>query len=195
MGRNKLNMKTQLKYLCIAICALFLVGILGSSRQPEPQQTIRTDGTLAGFGNDDSPLVVDTSTRAAGVATQYMINALKAIVYSGIYTPTPTTRSNHESSPTMSDAQYMRVGNTVTVSGQFVFNPAEAATETEFRFDVPIASDFADPWEACGIAFSADGNDVAEITANASGEVKARWYATDTSERTWSYHYTYQIIE
>lgn len=67
-------------------------------------------------------------------------SALIGNIYSGTYTPTGYTGTN-TTVVTPSECQYLRVGNTVTVSGNILVTAtAAAATFSSFTIDLPIAS-------------------------------------------------------
>jgi len=63
-------------------------------------------------------------------------------VFSGTYTPTLFNTTNVAAS-TAYECQYMRVGNTVTVSGQVDIDPTLAVTDTVLGMSLPIASALA----------------------------------------------------
>jgi hypothetical protein len=75
-------------------------------------------------------------------------------IFSGTYTPTGYTGTN-VTVVTPSEAQYMRVGNTVTVSG-YVSTTCTTASGTlsTFTLDVPVASNFSAASQGAGTAVS-----------------------------------------
>ena len=72
----------------------------------------------------------------------------------GTYTPTASILANLDASPTISEAQYLRVGNSVNVSGRFTANPTITATATSFDLSFPVISDIGAIEDAAGVAFS-----------------------------------------
>jgi hypothetical protein len=72
---------------------------------------------------------------------------------SGTYTPTLTNVAN-TSSLTAFACQYLRVGNSVTVSGKLTLDPITAATLTQIGISLPIASDFATNQQCGGVGSS-----------------------------------------
>jgi len=64
-------------------------------------------------------------------------------IFSGTYTPTQVSTNTNVDSVTFSIGQYMRVGATVTVSGQIVIDATTATTDTVVKMSVPIASNFS----------------------------------------------------
>lgn len=118
------------------------------------------------------------------------------IALSGTYTPTASSATNLDSTPTMSEAQYMRVGSVVTVSGSFTANPTTTATATNFEITLPIASNIGATEDVAGVAFTgtaiSEGAQIDGVVANDTAQIE--WLATDVSSRTWSYTFTYAII-
>lgn len=141
-------------------------------------------------------------TNLAGTGTRMVtasatgVLATDVLPSSGTYTPTRSAEVNMDANVTMTQAQYMRVGNTVTVSGRFTCDPTLTATTTSFEIDLPVASNFGAEEDAAGTAFC--GNIVsmgAEIKANvANNTLVITWKSSDITSQTWSYHGTYQII-
>lgn len=100
--------------------------------------TLRVNGnfairTVAAGTSTDSVLhMEDGLVKSLNIATALGIS-------SGTYTPTLTNGANVAAS-TASVCQYLRVGNTVTVSGKFAIDPTLTATQTILGFSLPIAS-------------------------------------------------------
>lgn len=113
----------------------------------------------------------------------------------GTYTPTRSAEVNLDANVTMSVAQYSRVGNVVTVSGEFTADPTTTTLTTSFEATLPIASNLATTAEAsgttvCGNIVSMSGQ-VSGVIANDT--FKIFWKATDVTSQVWSYHFTYQV--
>ena len=113
---------------------------------------------------------------------------------SGTYTPVSTIVTNLDT-VVQTVAQYMRVGSTVTVSGSFTADPT-ATGNCNFRLDLPIASNFASNFQAGGTAtgISEDLNPIVIYADETNNEVRVNWTTTLTSNTTYFYHYTYQIL-
>ena len=122
----------------------------------------------------------------SGAATQF--------IASGTYTPTGTG-VNNVTTLTPRKAQWMRVGNVVTVSGLVTVDPTGGAL-CSFRLSLPIASNFTTGYECAGMAretntFSGfmiygDGaNNEAYFTTNA---------LTDNGLQDYSYTYQYEVL-
>lgn len=117
-------------------------------------------------------------------------------VTSGTYTPTLTSVTNVASStPRLST--YLRVGDTVTVSGTLTITATGNNARTTIGISLPIESNFSTAYQCGGTAFT---------QANASAGIGASIYADATNNRaemdyfetaatdTFSFQFTYQII-
>lgn len=115
---------------------------------------------------------------------------------SGVYTPTRSAEANLDANVTVTEAQYMRVGSAVTVSGRFTADPTTTATTTSFEITLPIASNLGAAEDAAGMAFcgniASQGAEVIGVAAN--NTAKVQWKSTDATSQTWSYTFTYQVI-
>lgn len=114
---------------------------------------------------------------------------------SGIYSPSFTSVANLDTI-TGSNAQYMRVGNVVTVSGTFTADPTVTLTQTTFGMSLPVASNFGNSFELAGVAACGNiASQSAEVDADPTNDrANVTWVASDTTSQNWSYTYTYQII-
>ncbi len=114
----------------------------------------------------------------------------------GTYTPTRSAEANTDSNVTMSEAQYLRVGNTVTVSGRFTADPTTTLTTTSFEITLPVASNIGAVEDLAGVAFcgsiAAQGAEIIGVVANDTAKVQ--WIASDVTSQVWSYTFTYQVI-
>lgn len=117
---------------------------------------------------------------------------------SGTYTPTFTDVSGITSS-TARLAQYLRVGNTVTVSG-IARITASGASTFELGISLPIAADFATGYECGGLArqytnLSTDAT-VAAIIADATNNRAMLVSATGNAgtAQDWAYAFAYQVV-
>lgn len=162
-----------------------------------------------GIGNISPREILDVngqvSIRTVNAATSTSIDSvavmedgrLKTVVgyfASGTYTPTATNVSNLDAS-TPSVWQYMRVGNTVTVSGEVFLNPTTISTLTEIRFTLPIASSLTAATQCAGTASSPAAsfgtiagdatNDQAFLTLNS---------VTWTDNQPIYIHFTYSVL-
>lgn len=115
---------------------------------------------------------------------------------SGTYIPTLTAVANVATSSTVS-AQYMRVGNTVTVSGRVTISATAANTDTTIRVSLPIASDLTVAHSVGGTAASVTagtmGNAVGingDVTNNAA---VFSLRPVNTSSTAYAFSFTYRI--
>lgn len=112
---------------------------------------------------------------------------------SGTYTPTLTNVSNVSSSA-ISISQYMRVGNTVTVSGSITMTPL-AAGNTVMRFNPPIASNFTNSVQVAGTIISWTGTQVGTLISDSTNNaIGVEINNTNATAYTYYWHCTYQII-
>jgi hypothetical protein len=162
-----------------------------------------TDGTLAANSDLKAPTqqavkeYADTKQTAAQV--QALIDAAVAglpVTSSGVYTPVATNEVNLATIDGMHDAQWLRVGDTVTVSGVISnITPTLPATSTSFRLSIPVASSFADETQGGGTAAPKGvAVESVSISARSGGAMEFVWISVGTDARTVCYHFTYQII-
>lgn len=133
------------------------------------------------------------SSQAATFAGTLGINGVSDNVKSGTYTPTATNESG-TSSYTVGVAQYIRVGNVVTVSGTISLSSTSSSINS-VRLSLPIASDFTNENQCRGVAATQAGS------LSVSGIIKGYaffdeallvFYSPD-SAYAFSYTYTYTI--
>ena len=113
----------------------------------------------------------------------------------GTYTPTLTNTTNVDSS-TARLATYLRVGNSVTVSGQLDIDPTITATATLLGISLPIASNFSTAFQAGGTAFATGVAGMGGgIEADATNDrVSLKFISSDITNQTMAYTFSYQII-
>lgn len=119
-------------------------------------------------------------------------------ITSGSYTPTLTNVSNISSSSVPAEANYMRVGNVVTVSGFVTINPTTAATLTELRITLPVASNL-DGANCAGTAVQAQGTGLGTagvVGGDASSNELLLSFicSADDASRNWTFHATYEVL-
>lgn len=171
---------------------------------PEVQTlaTLKTDLGLTGTNSGDQTTIVGiTGTKAefdtAVTDGNFLYVGDVPTLAAGVYTPTDSAHSNIDGSDvTMTEAQYMRVGATVTVSGRFTAD-ATAGGLASFEIDLPVASNVGAAEDVAGVASSVsattfEGGEVIGVAANNTAKIS--WIAVDTASRAWSYQFTYQII-
>ncbi len=111
----------------------------------------------------------------------------------GTYTPTLTNVTNLDAS-TAYQAQYIRVGGTVTVSGKVDADPTAAAA-TELGISLPVASNFGANEDCSGVAHQQAAQEGGAISADtANDRASLQFVATGTANRTLYFTFTYQVI-
>jgi hypothetical protein len=115
----------------------------------------------------------------------------------GTYTPTITGITN-VTSTTASPLQYMRVGNTVTVSGKVEVDAnAGSATLTQFDISLPFASDFTTDGQAGGGGGDGNGSVTSWCVAYANttdNRIRIDYLSSTTSPVFIFFSFTYQIL-
>ena len=160
---------------------------------------ITTDGTIitAAFSGAHNG-TVGATTPAAGIFTSLQADTITndTGLAAGTYTPTRSAEANMDANVTMTEAQYLRVGNTITVSGRFTADPTLTATATSFEMTLPIASNVGAAEDVAGTAFcGAIAGMGAAITGSVANDTAViSWIASDITSQTWSYDFTYQVI-
>ncbi len=113
---------------------------------------------------------------------------------SGTYTPTLTNTTNLSAS-TAYVSQYLRVGNTVTVSGRIDADPTTTG-DVQLGISLPIASDFANSYECGGVASSnvVAGQCAAIVADAANNRAKMQWAAVDITNNAMYFSFTYLVV-
>lgn len=143
--------------------------------------------TAGFYANDVGGIVNMFTINEAGEATQ--------IGPAGTYTPTLTNVANISAS-TAYQCQYMRLGNTVTVSGKVDVDPTTTLTPTQLGISLPIASNIGAVEDVGGVAFApaiaAQGAAIVGDAANDRAEMQ--WIASDVTNQPMFFTFTYQVI-
>ena len=151
--------------------------------------TISASSTLAVTGT--STLTGLVTATAGGVN----VSAVAALgnVHSLTYTPTLTNTTNIAAS-TAYVCQYMRVGNTVTVSGRVDIDPT-ATGATLLGISLPIASNLASAAECCGSASAVASTECFAINGDAANNrASLAGLAVDTANHDVYFQFTYLVI-
>jgi len=140
--------------------------------------------------------LADDSAYAPFQCNGLTINAATGNVSYGVYTPTRSAEANLDTNVTTTEAQYLRVANTVTVSGRFTADPTTTTTATSFELTLPVASNIGAAEDCAGVAFCGTiaGQGAAITGSVANNTAVVSWVAGDVTSQTWSYTYTYQVI-
>jgi len=116
------------------------------------------------------------------------------IIDSGVYTPTLTGVTNVGSFLAF-DAQWMRIGEVVTVSGKFNCDPTTADIVTKLGISLPVASNFTTE-EDCGGATGCrtfEGSGLVFGSA-ASDRATAEFFPTSAANAAWGFTFPYRIL-
>ena len=147
------------------------------------------------FTNDIDRLSI-SSTGAATFSSTLGINGVADNIKSGTYTPTSQDYAN-VTSATNYTAQYMRVGNVVTVSGKISTTSTAAATLSYFTLSLPITSSFTTEQQAAGHgtlkSLQTSDKDAVIYAGTGSNKVQFTYYTALAGASDIFYHFTYLI--
>lgn len=139
---------------------------------------------------------VTASTNGTDSVAVFSGGVLKATntITSGTYTPTLTNVTNLDAS-SVTLCQYMRVGNTVTVSGKITVDPTATGT-VQLRLTLPIASALTQSFQVAGTAAASGiAGQVAAILGDAANdEGFLQFVTTDVTSQAMYFSFTYQIL-
>lgn len=141
-------------------------------------------------------LVFGTSpTIATPSLTSPTISGTSGNLYSGSYTPTLDNTTNVSSSAAYA-AQYVRIGDNVTVSGKVDVQPTASATATVLGISLPIASSLANENECAGSASAAViAGQCAAVRGNvASDRAEMAFISQTNTNQAMFFTFTYRII-
>ena len=128
---------------------------------------------------------------AGGIAVSAV--AEKANVHSLTYTPTLTNTTNLAAS-TAYACQYMRVGNTITVSGRVDID-ATGAGAILLGLSLPVASNLGASIQCCGTAVSPTDTECFAITGDSSNDrASIEGLAVNTGNHAIYFSFTYLVI-
>ena len=155
---------------------------------PTERLRIGADGLIAAQNNAGFSIARTLVTAPA---------ATDGNVYSGTYTPTLTNTTNIGAS-TSYQAQYMRVGNVVTVSGRANIDPTVTLTASEMGISLPIASNFTAANNLGGVgSIATTANEISSggILADTTNDrATFRFLSGGTAARDYYFTFTYQIL-
>lgn len=145
-------------------------------------------------GNSFTLPSADGNAKAALVTDGSGVLSFGKVIDSDVYTPSLTNGTNVAAS-TAYPCQWMRVGNTVTVSGKVAID-ATAAAAMELGISLPIASNFGNDYECAGTGVAAvAGEDAAYIKADAANNrASLNQTKADTSNHDHYFTFTYSVI-
>jgi hypothetical protein len=111
---------------------------------------------------------------------------------SGTYTPTITNQANITSS-TAQQLQWMRVGNTVTVSGGVLITPTTSGVTTILRISLPVSSNFSNSWSCGGGGGSGGVNGLAVYGDTGNKTANLGFQSASTSSTQFYFSFTYLV--
>ena len=146
-------------------------------------------GSEAGEGD------VEEGTVGSGLSISGTILDTAVITASGTYTPTLVNVANLDATTAYS-CQYLRVGGTVTVSGQIDVDPTTAGMATEVRLSLPITSNLANLADCTGVgAAGTAGQETVSIQSDvANNDAAMIWTAGVVVNTGIFFTFTYRII-
>ena len=122
------------------------------------------------------------------------VPAWGSVLDAGTYTPTLTNVANLGAS-TSYQAQYLRVGATVFVSGRVDVDPTAGAA-TQLGISLPIASNIGATEDLGGAAFASGiaGQGAAIYGDLTNNRAQMEWIAVDITNQPMFYSFGYQVI-
>ncbi len=112
------------------------------------------------------------------------------LIASGTYTPTLTNETNIASS-TPFQCQYLRVGNTVTVSGKITIDYT-ATGNSSLGISLPIGSAIGNDYEVAG-TMNAEVNNPGVIRGDATND-RAQFFINTSSSASYDYYFTFTYL-
>ena len=122
-------------------------------------------------------------------------SVISATITASTYTPTLTGVANVDAS-TAYQCQYMRVFNTVTVSGRLDIDPTTTLTSTQLGISLPVASNFGAIEDCGGVAFASgvSGQGGAILADTTNDRAQLQFICTDVTNQPMYFTFTYQVI-
>jgi hypothetical protein len=159
------------------------------------KMALRRTGQLALTSYTSSSAFTGTSvaTLAVTAAGDVITIAPQQTNASGTYTPTWTGLSNVDSVTSFS-SQYMRVGDTVTVSGWVTINATVDNTATSLSFSLPINSDTSVVNRLNGTGVQQGGGVAACLSGYGTNFGEFEVFPSVDTAVNYSFHFTYRIV-
>jgi len=142
-------------------------------------------------------IVADNGTPQLNIPFRQGIIYVDAAVGStwGTYTPTITDTLNVASS-TSQPFQFIRVGNIVTVSGEFEATATASNTDARVRLNLPASANFVNRGYCSGagsVVQTPAGQSVGVIGVTSNNTAEVRWLPLTTNSQDISVTFTYRI--
>ena len=159
------------------------------------KMALRRTGQLALTSYTSSSAFTGTSvaTLAVDAAGDVITIAPQQTTASGTYTPTWTGLANVDSVTAFS-CQYMRVGDTVTVSGWVTINATVDNTATSLSFSLPINSDTSVVNRLNGTGVQQGGGVAACLSGYGTNFGEFEVFPSVDTSVNYSFHFTYRIV-
>jgi hypothetical protein len=159
------------------------------------KMALRRTGQLSLPSYTSSSAFTGTSvaTLAVTSAGDLITIAPQQVTASGTYTPTWTGLAN-VTSVTAFSCQYMRVGDTVTVSGWVTIDPVSDNTPTSLSFSLPINSDVSVVNRLNGTGVTQGGGAAASLSGYAVNFGEFEVIPSLATAVNYAFHFTYRIV-
>jgi hypothetical protein len=159
------------------------------------KMALRRTGQLALPSYTSSSAFTGTSVATLAVtnAGDVITIAPQQTTASGTYTPTWTGLAN-VSSVTAFSCQYMRVGDTVTVSGWVTIDPTVDNTATSLSFSLPINSNTSSVNYLNGTGVTQGGGSAASLSGYGANYGEFEVVPSLATAVNYSFHFTYRIV-
>ena len=157
--------------------------------------------TITNGGQMVLPMYTSSSSMPGTAAGVLAFNSIGSIITiaapsaasSGTYTPTWTGLTNVDSITAYS-CQYLRVGDTVTVSGYVGINATVDNTPTTAQLTVPVNSSLSTINYCCGVGVQDNGGVTGSILGLGSNTAQFEFTPTVDTIVYYSFHFTYRIV-
>jgi hypothetical protein len=157
--------------------------------------------TITNGGQMVLPMYTSSSSMPGTAAGVLAFNSIGSIITiaapsaasSGTYTPTWTGLTNVDSITAYS-CQYLRVGDTVTVSGYVGINATVDNTPTTAQLTVPVNSSLNTINYCCGVGVQDNGGATGSILGLGSNTAQFEFSPLVDTMVYYSFHFTYRIV-
>jgi hypothetical protein len=159
------------------------------------KMALRRTGQLSIPSYTSSSAFTGTSVATLAVtnAGDVITIAPQQVTASGTYTPTWTGLAN-VTSVTAFSCQYMRVGDTVTVSGWVTIDPVSDNTPTSLSFSLPINSDVSVVNRLNGTGVTQGGGAAASMSGYSVNFGEFEVIPSLATAVNYAFHFTYRIV-
>jgi len=130
-----------------------------------------------------------------GVAAAPGLSLTIGDLLTSTWTPTLTNVANLDAS-TAYLSTYLRAGNFIVAFGKVDVDPTAGATLTQLGISLPVASNFANDFECCGVAFASGvaGQGAAIVGDAANNRAEMQWISGDLTNQPMYWVFGYRII-